>query len=223
MGSRLNVDYRDQRAIFDPDKFTWPVHVIGVGGIGSALLYPLVKLGVSQLHLWDHDAVEPHNIPAQLIYRPSDVGLNKVEAAMHFLERQEADCKVVQHEEYVTSETALEGVVFSCVDSMSSRSDIWEAVKYNPLVPFYLDGRIGGEQLQLLCVNPSNFDETEFYEKWLFPDSEGMELPCAARTVIHPAGVLANLMVAQLTLFLREEAYKLNLTAHLKAMQFAAA
>jgi hypothetical protein len=88
------------------------------------------------------------------------------------------------------------------------------------MVPLYLDGRIGGEQLQLLTVHPADFEEAERYQKWLFPDEEAAKLPCAARTVIHPLTVLAGLMVAQLTLFARGEPLKTNIRAHLKSMQF---
>ena len=216
----MKADYADHTMIFDPAKFSWPVHIIGLGGIGSAVLFPLLKLGVHTLHVWDSDDVEPHNIPAQLIYRPSDIGVSKSKATQAFVERQEAECVVIPHDEYVTADTPLEGVVISGVDSMSSRSDIWQAVQWNTNVPLYMDGRIGGEQLQLLTLNPSDIDEIEAYEQWLFPDSESAELPCAARTVIHPPTVLAGLMVAQLTLFMREEKPKANIIAHLKAMQF---
>jgi molybdopterin/thiamine biosynthesis adenylyltransferase len=216
----MAADYRDQTGIFDPKQFTWPVHIIGLGGIGSAVLFPLMKLGVEHLVLWEDDEVEPHNIPAQLLYRPSDIGVSKVKAAASFLERQEAACTVVFHEERVDANTPLEGVVISCVDSMTSRAAIWEAVKYNPMVPFFMDGRIGGEQIQLLTLNPSEFDEIDAYEQWLFPDEEAAELPCAARTVIHPPTVLAGLMVAQLTLFARKEQPKANIMAALKQMQF---
>lgn len=216
----MRADYRDQTDIFDPRKFTWPVHIIGLGGIGSALLFPLLKLGVGELHLWDFDAVEPHNIPAQLIYRPSDIGMTKAEAACAFIERQEADCKVTPHGERVTASTPLQGVVISGVDSMASRSEIWQAVEWNTDVPLYMDGRIGGENLQLLTLNPSDIDAIDVYSKWIFPDSEGAALPCAARTVIHPPTVLAGLMVAQLTLFLREERPKANIRANLKTMFF---
>lgn len=218
----MTIDYSDQTGIFDPAQFTWPVHIIGLGGIGSAVLFPLMKLGVNHLEIWDDDAVEPHNIPAQLIYRPSDVGVSKAKAAAAFVERQEAACTVITHEEHVTAETALEGVVISGVDSMASRSAIWDAVKFNPMVPLYMDGRIGGEQLQLLSLNPSDFDSVESYEKWLFSDEEGAQLPCAERTVIHPPTVLAGLMVANLTLFIRELQYPANIMANLKDMQFHA-
>ena len=214
----MKADYRDQTAIFDPAKFTWPVHIVGAGGIGSAVIFPLLKLGVSELHIWDTDTVEPHNLPAQLLYRPSDVGMPKVDAVKAFAERQESECQVVPHRELVTADTFLEGVVISGVDSMISRGGIWEAVKFNSLVPLYMDGRIGGEQLHLLSLNPSDIDGIEAYEKCLFPDAEAAELPCAARTVIHPPTVLAGLMVAQLTLLLRELPFKATCMANLNAM-----
>jgi sulfur-carrier protein adenylyltransferase/sulfurtransferase len=215
------ADYSDQRDIFDPDQFAWPVHIVGLGGIGGALLFPLMKLGVSELHLWDDDKVEPHNIPAQLVYRPSDIGLPKTEACCNFLIRQEAECKVVQHPERVDATTDLEGIVISGVDTMSSRQAIWDQVKFNSMVPFYMDGRIGGEQMQLLSLDPSDFDAINVYEHFLFPDSEGSPLPCAARTVIHPPTVLAGLMIAELTLFIRKEATPSLVDVHLKAMNFS--
>jgi molybdopterin/thiamine biosynthesis adenylyltransferase len=214
-------DYSGQLEIFDPKDFVWPVHLIGVGGIGSALAFPLLKLGIHELHVWDKDVVEAHNLPSQLVYRPSDVGTPKVEAVKAFAERQEADCQVVAHNAVVTAETKLEGIVISGVDSMASRHDIWKAVKWNEEVPLYLDGRLGGEMLQLLTLNPSDFDAIEQYESWwLFSDKEIMPLPCAARTVIHPPTVLAGLIVANLTLFVRDLPFVVNTMASLKQLQF---
>lgn len=216
------VDYSQQTDIFDPDAFAWPIHVIGVGGIGSALLPPLFKLGFGgTLHIWDTDALEAHNIPAQLLYRSRDLGTSKLTAVKEFAERQDAECEIIAHPEFVTEETELEGVVIVCVDSQKSRQAIWAAVQSNPFaVPFYMDGRIGGEELQLLTFNPADFDRVEEYEDdWLFPDSEGATLPCSARTTIQTPVVLAGLMIAQLTLFARGLNTKANIRMHLRAMQ----
>ena len=215
------IDYGDQTAIFDPTKFTWPVHVIGVGGIGSALILPLVKLGVKTIHVWDRDDVEPHNIPCQLIYRPSDVGKSKVVAAKDFVDYMEAECEVIAHDEFVCESTKLSGVVISGVDSMAARKTIWQAVQANASdIPFYMDGRIGGEQLELHCLRPVVFDESEAYEQnWLFDDAEALDLPCSARTVIHPAVVLAGEIIAQLTRFYRELAFDKYVLWHLQSNQ----
>ncbi len=216
----MKADYSNQTDIFDPKSWIYPVHVIGAGGIGSAVLFPLMKLGVHEIHVWDRDDVEPHNIPAQLLYRTSDIGMSKVDAVRAFAERQEVQCRVVPHNEFVSEGTALDGVVISGVDSMKSRHAIWDAVRFNVDVPLYMDGRIGGEAFGLYALNPSDVDEIDAYEATLFPDEDAAPLPCAARTVIHPPTVLAGHIVANLTHFARGIASKPSLNVHLKTTQF---
>lgn len=202
MGS---IDYSDQLLIFDPASFdVMPVHLIGVGGIGSAVAVALGNLGIRELHVYDPDVVEAHNLPPQLPYRLSDVGSRKVDALAGFFERQELPTTLYTHPRRVSDADDLQGVVISGVDSMASRSQIWEIVNFNPSVLFYLDGRIGGENYQLFSVNPCDPDSFGFYESaWLFPDSEGSDLPCSERTVIHTPLVLAGLIAAHLTQYYR--------------------
>lgn len=217
-------DYRDQTEFFDPDEWSWPVHIVGMGGIGSAVFLPLLKLGVPEVHLWDDDHVELHNIPAQLIYRRSDVGLPKVVAAKQFAERQEYDTQVIVHEERVSESTKLKGVVIGAVDSMQSRAEIWRAVRFNAFVPLYLDGRIGGEEFNLLTLNPSSGDDVSFYEdKWSFDDAQVAPLGCAARTIIHTPVNLAAMIVLNLTLFARGKHSENSLFAGLGMKQYVTA
>jgi molybdopterin/thiamine biosynthesis adenylyltransferase len=219
---KIPVDYGDQRAIFNPSEFSWPVHIIGAGGIGSALFLPLLKLGIAELHVWDPDVVEPHNIPAQLLYRPSDVGRSKVECLRNFSRWIEAECQVTAHAQMVTEDTELSGVVISGVDSMVSRRQIWGAMRRNVTdVVFYLDARIGGEQFELYSLVPCDPKEAQTYEDtWLVSDEQTLELPCAARTVIHPPVVLAGEVVAHLTRFYRQLPVNHFLIGHLKTDQF---
>ncbi len=215
----VDIPYADQRDFFDPDQFTRPVHLIGLGGIGSAVVLPLIKLGLkSTLHLWDPDIVEPHNIPCQLIYGTADIGTSKVAATAALMAQLGAQCDIAQHPEVVTEATPLEGIVISGVDSMKSRRAIWEAVQGSLDVELYMDGRIGGEQFQLHTLDPLDYDYAETYEgTWLFDDGEASPLPCTARTVIHPAVVLAGLMVNQLTRFARQLELKRLILADMSA------
>lgn len=214
------IPYNDQIEIFDPAEWVWPIHVIGLGGIGSALLLPLVKLGVREIHLWDDDEVEPHNVPAQLLYRRSDVGRPKVEAAAEIIESYGLDVTVIQHPFWVTPSTRLEGVVLSGVDSMTSRRAIWEAIKFNPQVPLYLDGRIGGEQVQTFSVDPVDDESIDRYEPWLVSEADVVDLPCSARTIIHSPLQVAVWMIEQLTLYARGELSTGFAAANLRKMQY---
>jgi bacteriocin biosynthesis cyclodehydratase domain-containing protein len=57
------------------------VLVLGVGGLGSTVADLLARAGVGTLVLADHDVVDLHNLARQQLYRTTDIGRRKVDAA----------------------------------------------------------------------------------------------------------------------------------------------
>ena len=100
--------------------------VVGVGGLASGFLPLAAAMGARHFTIIDDDLVSPSNLPRQLLYTPSDVGMPKVVAA----ERQVRgyapgiDARAVQTR--LTPENAhglVEGaqVLVDCSDNFATR------------------------------------------------------------------------------------------------------
>lgn len=64
------------------------VGIIGAGGLGSNVALMLVRSGVRQLTIADHDRVEPSNLNRQMFW-PEDIGMFKVVMLGRLLRRLE--------------------------------------------------------------------------------------------------------------------------------------
>ena len=210
------MDFRRQLDIIDPNMISYPVMLIGCGGIGSPTALVLGKIGCQDLTILDPDIVEAHNLPNQL-FPLSDVDRPKV-GAVGDMVIQFTDCSVRAVPEEFDGSQELSGIVISGVDSMSARQTIWEAVKFNMDVPLYIDGRIGGEVIQVFTVQPSQIEDVELYEKTLFPDEEAAQLPCTARAVMYVGFAIAGLIASQFKKWINNEQFFRKISFDLKTM-----
>ena len=79
------------------------VLVVGAGGLGCALLPYLAAAGVGRLILADHDRVEESNLHRQPLFRMSDLGRLKVEAAREALLATNPRVRIEVHPERLTA------------------------------------------------------------------------------------------------------------------------
>ncbi|MFD3512469.1 ThiF family adenylyltransferase [Streptomyces sp. NPDC058657] len=68
--------------------------VVGCGGIGSIVAVHLAAMGVRELLLIDHDAVEVTNFNRQFTFRRADLGRPKVDALGDFLAERYPDTRI---------------------------------------------------------------------------------------------------------------------------------
>lgn len=209
------MDYLRQLGILDPELFSYPITLIGCGGIGSPTALTLAKVGCSDLILIDPDSVEEHNLPNQ-VFRLEDIGRSKVSACKEII-ADFSPCKVTAIQANVDHQP-LAGIVISAVDSMAARRIIWEKLKFNTMVPLYIDGRIGGEVMELFTFQPFQITDIEFYEEFMFSDEEAAELSCTARSIMYTGFVIGGLIVSQLAKWLRQDKYFRRINFDLKTM-----
>lgn len=184
MSHNLNISRHME--LFDPDKFEYPVTIIGAGATGSWLALALAKLGITDITVYDFDIIEEHNVPNQA-YSISNVGDFKIEALYENIKYETGTSIKVKNEKFTNQR--LSGVVFLMVDSMSARKEIWEnSIKLKPAVKLLVEPRMGLDVGRIYNVDPMDMNQIKKYEDTYYGDDVAEVSACgASMTVITSA------------------------------------
>ncbi len=188
--------------VFSPDAFgERRIDVIGAGATGSKVVLSLAKLGIQNIHVWDFDIVEAHNIANQ-VYGNDDVGQLKVEALKQLVLRQ-TGTQITTHAERVDGSQELGCVVFLLTDTMASRKEIFEqGLLFQLRTKLVIETRMGADSGRIYAFNPSQLPEVNEESGWqstLYSDDVAAASACGASISVGPtAGIVAELAVWQL-------------------------
>lgn len=205
-------------SIFTPSEYPYPIHIIGVGATGSRVFASLIELGMTNLHIYDPDVVESHNLANQ-IYTTDDVGKPKVHGCYEFA-RRKLGIDPAQH--ISTYETAITtarinssnilcgGIVFLMTDTMESRRNIFRALinRYNINQQAYLaplaiiETRMASTHGSVFLINPFDTFMCSQWESTLVKDENVDSIeqsPCGTSiSVGATAALIANYAVWQM-------------------------
>jgi hypothetical protein len=210
-GSLACPDYWRQLDLFSPEKFgDTPVHFIGVGATGSYIALLAAKQGITNIHLWDFDSVEAHNLPCQ-IFRRKDVGRLKVEALAEIIE-EATGIQAVTHAERVTGKTRLNGYVFLLVDSMDVRKEIWAgAIKMKISIKLMIETRMAIDNARISAIIPTSLEDCKLWEQGWYPDDEAEPSACSNRAIGPTVAVIAGYALWKLVKHFKGEQYEKGL------------
>lgn len=194
-GSNL-VDTMRHIKVFDPSGLKdCRIDIIGVGATGSRIALSLAKLGLQDIHIWDFDIVESHNIANQAFGLP-DVGRPKVEALADLIKLQ-TGLAVTQHNERVTGRTSLGNIVFLLTDSMASRKEIWEgAIRFKAHIQVMIETRMGVDEGRVYNIRPTIPADTDFWASTLCEDKEAAVSVCGSSISVGPTAELVSAMAS---------------------------
>lgn len=195
----MPVDPLRHLAVFSPDAFgKRRVDVVGAGATGSKVVFDLAKLGVENIHVWDFDNVEEHNVANQA-FGLGDVGAQKVDALADIV-KATTGTTITTHAERVDGTQQLGHVVFLLTDTMESRRQIWDgALKFRPQTRLMVETRMGADNGRIYTVNPSRPGDIRGWEETLYTDAEAETSACGASVSVGPtAGMIAGLAVWQM-------------------------
>jgi len=183
----------------DADWFpvTDPILIVGVGGIGTYLSLALARMQPKALILYDMDEVDVNNTGTQL-FHIGQVELPKVTAMKDTIKRFGGSRAAV-----MTTNGEYNGefskIMFSAVDNMSTRKQMFNTWKQRDQRELFIDGRIAAETLWVYAVEKG---QEEAYEKYLLSDNELPDASCTMKATTHIGMLCAGFMVAQFTNYL---------------------
>lgn len=178
--------------VFSPAEFgDRRVDIIGVGATGSRIAIGLAKLGINNLHVWDFDKIESHNLANQA-FGMADVGKPKVEALAGVIKAQ-TGLDIVQHNEKVTGDTELGNIVYLLTDTMASRKEIFEgAIKFKPHIELMVETRMGADEGRIYAVRPIDPSQVSLWLSEWYPDTEASESLCGSRISVGPTAEIVS-------------------------------
>jgi molybdopterin/thiamine biosynthesis adenylyltransferase len=190
-------DFSRQRALFDPEKFTTPITIIGAGATGSWVALFLAKMGIKDITIYDFDIIEEHNIPNQL-YSKDQVGTQKVYSLASMVSNL-SGVMMKPKKQKVDGTQRLSGIVFMLTDTMASRKQIYEnAVKLKPGVKLLLETRMGLDHGRIYTIDPLDTQQLSKYEGTFYEDGEAQVSACGtSQSIVSTAALVASMAVWQ--------------------------
>lgn len=191
--------------VFSPAEFgSRRVDVIGCGATGSKVAMSLAKLGITNLHLWDFDTVEEHNIANQHFYQ-ADIGFYKAEA-MQSLIYEATHQKVDTHIIEAKPGDLFGEIIFLLTDTMKSRKEIYDnCIKYKLNTQLLIETRMTADMLRIYAIHTSNLKQLQEYEKTFYADEEAPVSACGASTTVGAtADIVAGMAVWQMLKWLKD-------------------
>ncbi len=197
------------RAIFNPRSFSYPVHIIGTGGMGSHIAAALARMGVglpkSPIFLYDYDKFEVHNLANQLM-SSTHVGWSKIKAVKSQLQEIRPGIVVHTRRGEIDRQIELSGVVFVCVDSMAARATIMETcLENNDEIKCVIETRMDAGAGISYCFDPNNTRHCDCWWEQCYEDDETENMTgCSGNlSVISAVWGTASLALKQFEAFAR--------------------
>lgn len=114
-----NVEFFGSYCQASQNKFSYQdkiknlkVGIVGLGGVGSSVFYNLAAIGVLNYKIIDFDKVELSNLNRQILYRRSDIGKPKSEAAKNNIKDFLPESTIYDFNQRISSVEQIEEFVF---------------------------------------------------------------------------------------------------------------
>jgi tRNA A37 threonylcarbamoyladenosine dehydratase len=165
------------------------IDIIGAGATGSHVIVALAMLGLTDIHVWDFDKIEAHNLANQAFMK-ADVGKFKVDAIKELVKQKTGRDVVTAHNERVDGTQELGDVVFLLTDTMASRKEIWQqGIRDKNRTQLMIETRMGVDEGRVYTVEPGLAGNVRRWEGSLYEDKVAEASACGASVSVGPTAM----------------------------------
>lgn len=202
-----------------------PVHIIGVGAIGSTIATMLARMGVDKMYLYDLDIVEMKNVCNQE-YFDAQIGQTKLDAISETLREINPDIKIITpNRNGWQPGTRLAGYIFLCVDNIDLRRQIVEENINNKYIKAMFDFRMRLTDAQHYAADFKNLDKLLSTMQFTHEEAKA-ETPVSAcgtnLNVITTVRTICSLGLSNFINFIKEGNLKKMIIVDLKTFDLIA-
>jgi len=204
-----NAHLTRQADLIPNEALETKINIIGGGAIGSFTALALVKMGYTNITVFDDDTIDVENMNCQF-FRHKDIGKLKVDALQELIKDFTNETIEIVADRWTGK--PLDGIIIAAVDSMEVRQLIFDAHHKKAMnTSLIIDPRMGAEIALLNCYNPMAIDECKSYAKTLYSDDEATPERCTAKSTIYCALGLSSMVCTAVKNFTVESTYPKNL------------
>lgn len=188
------TDYSKQMELIEPFKHrNKRINIIGCGAGGSWLSFFLLKMGFENIHVYDFDDIEEHNIPNQC-FSEFHIGKPKttaIEEVYRYFHKDDDAPRLRVHNEKINEDNAhmLSGIVISCVDTMKDRKMLYELCYKYGQADLWIEGRLSIYGAYIYTLAKNGKDWTKQYEETFYDDEEAEVSACGVSQTALPSAV----------------------------------
>lgn len=178
------------------------IMVIGLGGIGSHLLFYLSRLGQHHFYIYDGDRYDSTNQAGQLTFS-GDVGAYKTDAIEKTVYGLSPSTKITSTNFMYGESNPTNRIVFTGLDNIDSRRLVFEKWRnsYDGVEnAIFFDGRLTADEFQILVIKGNDQNAMRVYEEQFLFDSSKAETPiCTFKQTTHVAAMIGAYMTSIFT------------------------
>lgn len=194
------------------------VTIVGLGGIGSHLVYGMGRLGINSMQLYDFDTVEEVNLTGQL-FTKDNIGHKKEDVVLLSLHKYSDFLNVGLYGKFLYPGATMTDPATTLVvnvepddysvclpyticglDNMEARKGVFERwlytrelMKLDETNSAFIDGRLAAEDFQILTIRTKK-DIEKYQEEFLFSDAETDATVCSYKQTTYSAMMIAGMM-----------------------------